>query len=473
MRSVALSVYKLLDRLLVRLHPRNELRVKRTLLGVARLLAPHWVKPGRRAEHLLAAPPPPRRPIPLPHAIRAHMEDVGNVVDPAVHPARYPLRSVRIEKSTQYGGDGWDVFRTLQALYPPAARVAVLVSAVRAGGAEKAAMAHAAAYAARGLPVVVIATDEPPSRYAPVPNGVTIIDASSQFAMLRGDHGLQRMVLARLIVQEKPALIHVVQSRLAWEMMRHHGAAIASTSRCVASLYCDELDETGLPFGYAEEYLQDCIQHLDLLVTDNRASPDLWHARLGVPASRFSVAPVPVAGAAAPCAARPAAAPPHVAWAGRLVRQKRPDLLLALARLQPTVQFDMHGEGPLGADLRKNLPRNVRMNGAFSAFAQIRGDVFVHTSQWDGLPNVVLEAAAAGIPVIAFDVGGLGDFLHASQLAPFGDVDALALLLTRMLSDDAFRDATVRRQHERIGSYSAAALEQWSCVALRELGVQH
>src|SRR5690606_20424192 len=53
---------------------------------------------------------------------------------------------------------------------------------------------------------------------------------------------------------------------------------------------------------------------------------------------------------------------------------------------------------------------NVIYSGGFDAFDELqpgRYDAFLYTAAFDGLPNVILEAMAAGLPVIAPDVGGI------------------------------------------------------------------
>lgn len=66
--------------------------------------------------------------------------------------------------------------------------------------------------------------------------------------------------------------------------------------------------------------------------------------------------------------------------------------------------------------------------------------VFVQCSDHDGLPNAVLEAAAAGVPVVATNVGGMKDILRDGEsalLVPRKDAKALAAAITEILSNDA------------------------------------
>ncbi|MCP3974984.1 MAG: glycosyltransferase family 4 protein [bacterium] len=69
----------------------------------------------------------------------------------------------------------------------------------------------------------------------------------------------------------------------------------------------------------------------------------------------------------------------------------------------------------------------------------------------DSFPTVALEAMSAGKPVVGYDSGGLREMLDGDTdcVVPSGDVDRLATLLQRMLEDEAWRQATARRQYSR------------------------
>lgn len=116
-------------------------------------------------------------------------------------------------------------------------------------------------------------------------------------------------------------------------------------------------------------------------------------------------------------AAEPSAAPLRVITVGRLVTQKNPLLFVeAAARVHetlPGVRFTIVGDGPLGAAIADRA-RALGLSDVLDLPGE-RHDVerllseahaFWLTSSWEGLPNVVMEAMACGLPVVASDVGG-------------------------------------------------------------------
>lgn len=134
---------------------------------------------------------------------------------------------------------------------------------------------------------------------------------------------------------------------------------------------------------------------------------------------------------------------------GRLVPQKNfPLLLRAFARIaRPHDRLAILGEGPerrrlerlarrLGVDAQLLLPGHVEETVPWLAAA----DMFVLSSAYEGLPAVVLEALAAGLPVIATRCGvsipTLVENGRSGRLVPPGDEAALAAAMTSPLSFD-------------------------------------
>jgi glycosyltransferase involved in cell wall biosynthesis len=98
-------------------------------------------------------------------------------------------------------------------------------------------------------------------------------------------------------------------------------------------------------------------------------------------------------------------------------------------------------------------------------------DVFALSSDFDNSPNVVLEAMACGLPVVATDVGGVRDFVTdgtGGLVVPRQDAGALAAALeTYLISPDAARAAGALNRTRATTEFS------WRTSALRLLDVYH
>jgi glycosyltransferase involved in cell wall biosynthesis len=128
-----------------------------------------------------------------------------------------------------------------------------------------------------------------------------------------------------------------------------------------------------------------------------------------------------------------------VGAAGRLSPEKGFDVLVAAAarlrRSHPEVGFVHFGDG----QCRQRIERQIALRGLGESFV-LGGfrtdldrflphfDLLVLPSYTEGLPNVVLEAFAAGVPVVATAVGGTPEVIdaHCGVLVPPGDPQALA-----------------------------------------------
>ena len=82
-----------------------------------------------------------------------------------------------------------------------------------------------------------------------------------------------------------------------------------------------------------------------------------------------------------------------------------------------------------------------------------RADLFVLPTHGEGMPIAILEAMAAGLPIVATDVAGIPDMVRHEQeglLIPPGDVTALAEAIMRLLGSPELRHAMGRRGAERV-----------------------
>ncbi len=143
-----------------------------------------------------------------------------------------------------------------------------------------------------------------------------------------------------------------------------------------------------------------------------------------------------------------------VGAAGRLSPEKGFEILVQAAaevRAQcPDVGFVLFGDGPL----RSVLERQIVARGLQDWFVMpgFRDDLdellpsldlFCSSSYSEGLPNVILEAHAAGLPVVATAVGGTPEVVDDGEtgfLVPAGCASALAGLIIRLASDGSLRE---------------------------------
>jgi len=160
---------------------------------------------------------------------------------------------------------------------------------------------------------------------------------------------------------------------------------------------------------------------------------------------------------------------------GRLTPQKNFALLLKaaaplLAENAETI-VTIFGSGPEEAQLRAAAPAGVRFLGTVADRATIYRalDVLVLPSRFEGLPMTVLEAMAAGVPVLASAVDGVREIatpdVHA-LLAPSEDVVAFRAALRRLRAEPALRarlvTAALDLMRERFDARTLAKeLETW------------
>jgi colanic acid/amylovoran biosynthesis glycosyltransferase len=143
----------------------------------------------------------------------------------------------------------------------------------------------------------------------------------------------------------------------------------------------------------------------------------------------------------------------RILFVGRLVEKKGVDVLLRAAAELPRAVVVVAGGGPLESDLasladtlgigdRVELLGTVRRTEVVAQLA--RASVLALPSRvgaggdQDGVPVVLAEAVAAGVPVVASDLGGLGEYLtdgETGRLVRPGSISELASALAEMLDD--------------------------------------
>jgi glycosyltransferase involved in cell wall biosynthesis len=171
---------------------------------------------------------------------------------------------------------------------------------------------------------------------------------------------------------------------------------------------------------------------------------------------------------------------------GRLDAEKNPLLLIdVIAQLRardPRWRLTVAGDGPLRSELveaaaARGLEHAVEAPGEVANGPELwelyrRSHVFLHVSLTEGLPQVLFEAFAAGLPVVATSVGGVPAALGGGRrglLVPPGDTAAPVAALERLAQDPGLRrrlisaghayalDQTLESQLDRFAAFVSAA----------------
>lgn len=143
---------------------------------------------------------------------------------------------------------------------------------------------------------------------------------------------------------------------------------------------------------------------------------------------------------------------PTLAFAGRLTRAKALEVALEALRRVPDVDLVLAGEGPERAALEREAARlgldgRVRFLGAQPRRAVLElfhaADAAILSSAWENFPHSLVEALAAGAPVIATAVGGVTEIVRDGEngllVAP-GDAAGLAAAVARLLGDPVLQE---------------------------------
>jgi glycosyltransferase involved in cell wall biosynthesis len=171
-----------------------------------------------------------------------------------------------------------------------------------------------------------------------------------------------------------------------------------------------------------------------------------------------------------------------VLFAGRLSPEKNVDRLLEafvlIARARPEVEIRMFGEGPLEEGLARRLAETglgsrILLGGFTSEIAvwMSAADLCVSVSAWEGHPNVVLEAASLGCPLVLSDIPAhrevIGD--EAAVFVDEASVTDISDGILRTLDDPQAARRRARRALDAVSRFTLESVAQGYVEAYRQV----
>ena len=356
------------------------------------------------------------------------------------------------------------------------------------GGVQAHVLALADALARAGEEVLVLGPSAAGTLPASTPGGVRIVGAGRTVAVpANGSRapialGPSAALLVREVLRRAaPDVVHVHEPLVP---LVGPAAALATGAARVLTFHATAE-------GGALPYLYRAVRAAGRRVVDSAdaltaVSPvaAAFHARaLGVDPSRISIVPngVDVARFALHAdGARTGSSGPRLVFLGRLEPRKGADTVvrafLLLAGGRPDLRLRVLGDGPLAGELRRlvagapaDVADRVELAGRAepSALPGLLADADVALLPARGGESfgiVLLEAMAAGLPIVATDIPGyraVARHEREALLVPPGDPAELARAAARLLDDGALADRLVRAGTRR------AAEHDWAVVASR------
>jgi glycosyltransferase involved in cell wall biosynthesis len=254
-------------------------------------------------------------------------------------------------------------------------------------------------------------------------------------------------------------VLHVMNSRLGFDLLPDLGA-LDGPPVVVVQLHVEEPDRSGFVRYVATRY-GNLVDGFSLVSTELIGTVEGYD----IPTSKLHMIPLGVdaAGEFNPARVRPLDSSQKdgrvkIIYPGRLTEQKDPLLMLdvikaVVARNHP-VQVDVVGDGPLEPAVRARvaelgLQQHVRLHPPTTELPRwLRdSDILLMTSLFEGIPCVIYESLAMGVPVVAPALSGnielMGD-TGGLLVDPRDDVNAYADAVSRLITD--------REQAQRLGA---------------------
>lgn len=343
-------------------------------------------------------------------------------------------------------------------------RYIVAVPHVRMSGASRVAsiFADALSKVADASEILVVTTDSSEAEYMSwFPDKIDRFDLS-KFTTKFNYENQSRLLIDLMRGIRCKTLINV-NSRLVWEAMRIYGRQLHAEYRMVTYLFTWDENPKGDRVGYPIQWLRDTADFHHLLLTDTRNLAHDVSTRLGFGTLDGEAAVLPVYTPMKDTGVRANRDKgrrnnSRVLWAGRFDPQKRVDILLAIARANPQLIFDVYGKAVLdnkGLDVHE-LPDNIEIKGTYTDLQEVLNTpyaAFLYTAQWDGLPTILLDIASAGLPIVAPDIGGIAELLDndTGWLVPdFDDVAAYSAALREMVKNPELAREKAERMREKL-----------------------
>lgn len=282
----------------------------------------------------------------------------------------------------------------------------------------------------------------------------------------------KELLFSRLMTQLRCKNIHIINSEYGYLWAASHKKFVKSECKLDVSIFSMTNEYDPGIGSYANPYLVDIYDVINKIYTDNENMVNDLCEREGFDILKLKVIyqPIKIGDCGGERNICKHAGKFKILWASRIDNEKMPDIVpLIMKKLDPgQFEIDMYGEKAPGYVLQTEYIRGLKYKGLYNGIKNIKDisqyDMFLYTSNRDGMPNVLLEVASIGIPIVASNIGGVSEFIKDGVSGLLVDditnediyVEKIKLLaksnkMKQQLVDGAFM--VLKKQHSWDGFY--------------------
>ncbi len=293
---------------------------------------------------------------------------------------------------------------------------------LESGGGELVGLWHYLAAEKLGLNPLMLLADHPNVTERFAAHNLNILNLPELVESITGNdyssltREARMQILTTTLEALQPKTMHLIHSFIGYSALSNSQTKTRIRAACdtiYVSAFCPHIHSPGNYDGYFR-YIPELDSVVDQFVFDNDWYMQEMHEMYQLAPEKMTAIKYPV-DTLKPVTAKPAKRP-KVLWASRFDSQKNPQIVGEIAAKMPEVDFVMYGRRVLGdveIDWDK-MPPNLSDGGEFfniDALPFSECFAFLYTSKFDGTPNILMEVASRGLPIVTPNIGGIAGFL--------------------------------------------------------------
>ena len=302
----------------------------------------------------------------------------------------------------------------------------VFVPYLNRGGADLVAIKYANAVLelSKKSRICVISTEDVDSEWKNMlKDGIDFIP----FGQITSGMGIDAKltILSRFMANIYPKCIHIINSSLAYDYVSSFNKYLNQNGiKIIVCAFCEDKLANGHTMGYIHTKLPNIYGYVDKIFTDNKTIINSLCDEYGYDSSKFSCHYMSVK--KSDKSKTNYNQTNKIVWASRIAFQKQPHLLVDVAKIllqsNPGVKIDVYGSFDKNINTKifngiSNLSYRGPFNGGLQSIDLNEYDAMLYTSLYDGMPNIILEAASLNIPIITSNAGGIGELCRNEETA--------------------------------------------------------